>query len=181
LYDNGVTGHAFDAPQITAMGLLAETYAGLNARIADQLAPHGLSVVEFEVLLRLARSPDHALRMTDLASQTMITTSGITRVVDRLERDRLVERTACPTDRRGSFARLTQTGLDRLESVVPGHVELIEQWFTGQLSSAQLDAMLAALRAVRDVIRPDATAGAPTPPDSGFGARDAVLNPGRPG
>jgi DNA-binding MarR family transcriptional regulator len=154
-----MSGHAFDDPRITAMGLFAETFAGLSARLSDQLAEHDLSGVEFEVLIRLARTPDQALRMTDLASQTMITTSGITRVIDRLERDGLVQRTACPTDRRGSFARLTRAGVDRLDAVVPGHLALIDQWFTGQLTPDQLAGVLSALRVVRDLVRPEATAG----------------------
>lgn len=155
-----VRSHRYDDPRITAMGLLAEAVGGLHARFAGQLAEHGLSAVEFEVLLRLGRSPGHALRMTDLASQTQLTTSGITRVIDRLERDRLVERTACPTDRRGSFAGLTAKGLARLDAVLPGHVALIEEWFTGHFTPDELEAFLDRLRTIRDAVRPDATAGA---------------------
>src|SRR5262245_8298895 len=102
------------------MGLLAETYGGINARHAVQLADFALSLAAVEVLLRLARTPGGALRMTDLAAQTQLTTSGITRVVDRLERGGLVERRACPTDRRGSFANVTAAGLERLDAALPG-------------------------------------------------------------
>ena len=150
-------------PRITAIGLLLETVGGLNARFAAQYAEHGLDPVEFEVLVRLARSPGRALRMSDLAAQTLLTSSGITRVVDRLERDKLVERRACTTDRRGSFAAITRAGLARLDAVLPGHLELVERWFTGQLSDGQLDAFLDALRMVRDAVRPEATAGANQP------------------
>ena len=79
----------FDDPRITAMGLLAETYLGLMSRLSCQVAEHGLSSIEFEVLLRLGRSPQGQLRMTDLSAQTSLTASGVTRVVDRLERDGL--------------------------------------------------------------------------------------------
>jgi DNA-binding MarR family transcriptional regulator len=147
-------------PRITAMGLLAETVAGLHGRFASQLASHALSPAEFEVLLRLGRTPGASLRMSDLAAQTQLTTSGITRVVDRLERDGLVERIACPTDRRGSFAQLTRAGIDRLDAVLPGHLELIETWLTGRYTAAQLDTLLDLLRIVRDAVRPGATAGA---------------------
>jgi len=150
-------------PRITAIGLLLETVGGLNARFAAQYAEHGLDPVEFEVLVRLARSPGRALRMSDLAAQTLLTSSGITRVVDRLEKDKLVERRACTTDRRGSFAAITRAGLARLDAVLPGHLELVERWFTGQLSDGQLDAFLDALRVVRDAVRPEATAGANQP------------------
>jgi len=147
-------------PRITAVGLLIETVGGLSARLATQYAEHDLSSAEFEVLLRLARTPGQKLRMSDLAAQTQLTTSGITRVVDRLERDRLVERRACPTDRRGSFAAITKAGLARLDAVLPGHLDLVEKWFTSQLSPAELDALLRSLRTVRDAVRPEATAGA---------------------
>lgn len=147
-------------PRITAIGLLIETTSGLTARLEKQYAEHDLSAAEFEVLLRLARTPAQALRMSDLAAQTQLTTSGITRVVDRLERDRLVERRACPTDRRGSLAAITKAGIARLDAVLPGHLDLVGKWFTSRLSPADLDALLASLRVVRDAVRPEATAGA---------------------
>jgi DNA-binding MarR family transcriptional regulator len=150
----------FDDPRITAVGLLFEAQSALTARFAVQFAEHDLSQVEFEVLIRLARSPDQRLRMTDLAAQTALSTSGVTRVVDRLERDGLIARHACETDRRISYAQLTKAGLTRLEETLPGHLELIEQWFTGQFCAEKLDELLAALRTVRDSLRPEATAGA---------------------
>jgi DNA-binding MarR family transcriptional regulator len=150
----------FEDPRITAMGLLTEAFTGLTARVAEQLSGHGLSIVEFEVLIRLARSPEGQLRMTDLAAQTQLTTSGITRVVDRLERAGLVRREACPTDRRSSFAVITETGRTRMGEVLPGHVELIEHWFTSRLTPEQLSQTLDSLRVVRDAVRPGATSGA---------------------
>jgi DNA-binding MarR family transcriptional regulator len=155
----GVTDSRFDDPRITAMGLFVETFAGLSARVAAQLAEHRLSPVEFEVLTRLARSPGQQLRMTDLAAQTSLSTSGVTRVVDRMVRDGLLCRQSCPGDRRISYAVVTETGLARLNEALPGHLELIERWFTGQLSPAALGSLLEALRTVRDAVHPCATAG----------------------
>ena len=71
--------HGYDDPRITAVGLFAEAYTGLAARLAAQVTEHGLALIEFEVLMRLARSPQRQLRMSDLAAQTQLTTSGITR------------------------------------------------------------------------------------------------------
>lgn len=153
----------FDDPRITAMGLFTEAYLGVTARLACQIAQHALSPIEFEILLRLARSPDGQLRMTDLAAQTSLTASGVTRVVDRLERDSLVTRKACPTDRRSLYTVITQSGRVRLTAVLPGHIELIDKWFTSQLRPAGLEALLDGLRAVRDAVRPDAEAGAARP------------------
>nr|MDT0662760.1 MarR family transcriptional regulator [Micromonospora sp. DSM 115978] len=147
------------------MGLLVETYTGLTARFAAQFEAHGLSAVEFEVLMRLARSPGHQLRMTDLAAQTSLSTSGVTRVVDRMERDGLLTRRACPSDRRSSYAVLTECGRQRLNETLPGHLELIEQWFTGQLDPAALRGLLDALRTVRDAVHPGAVAGSQDRPE----------------
>jgi DNA-binding MarR family transcriptional regulator len=147
--------------RITAIGLLNEMFAGLTMQFAAQLGEHGLALVEFEVLLRLARSPERQLRMTDLSTQTSLTTSGVTRVVDRLERDGLVCRTACPTDRRSSYAVLTDSGRERLTAVLPGHLAMIDRWFTGLLTPDQLATMLVGMRVIRDAVRPGATAGVP--------------------
>ncbi|MEV0805357.1 MarR family transcriptional regulator [Micromonospora sp. NPDC050200] len=155
--------NVFDDPRITAVGLLVEAYAGLSARFADQYEEHGLSAVEFEVLMRLARSPGNQLRMTDLAAQTSLSTSGVTRVVDRMERDGLLCRRACPSDRRSSYAVVTPSGLKRLDETLPGHLRIIEQWFTGQLEPPTLAAMLDGLRQVRDAVHPGATAGSTEP------------------
>ncbi|MEV6796805.1 MarR family transcriptional regulator [Micromonospora rifamycinica] len=151
--------NVFDDPRITAVGLLVEAHAGLTARFAAQYEENGVSAVEFEVLMRLARSPGNQLRMTDLAAQTSLSTSGVTRVVDRMERDGLLRRRACPSDRRSSYAVVTPAGLKRLDETLPGHLRIIEQWFTGQLAPATLAAMLDGLRQVRDAVHPGATAG----------------------
>jgi len=158
-----VDQNVFDDPRITAVGLLVEAHAGLSARFAAQFDEHGLSPVEFEVLTRLARSPNNQLRMTDLAAQTSLSTSGVTRVVDRMERDGLIRRRACPSDRRSSFAVVTAAGLSRLDAILPGHLRIIEQWFTGQLDPSQLDGLLDGLRRVRDAVHPGATAGSTEP------------------
>ncbi len=150
----------FADDRITAIGLIIEAVGGLNAKLATQYAEHGLAPAEFEVLVRIARTRGQSLRMSDLAAQTLLTTSGITRVVDRLERDGLVDRRPCPTDRRGSLAAITPEGLKRLDAVLPGHLELVDKWFTSLLSPEELDSLLQSLRIVRDAVRPEATAGA---------------------
>lgn len=152
----GVDGELHDDDRITAFGLFAEAYTGLVARFSGQLAEHRLSLIEFEVLIRLARSPDHRLRMTELAGQVALTTSGITRVVDRLERDQLVRRQACPSDRRGSWAVLTGTGMDRLATALPGHLALLERHFTGRFKTDELGLIVTRLRDIRDDVHPDA-------------------------
>jgi len=97
--------------------------------------------------------------MTDLAGQTSLSTSGVTRVVDRMDRDGLVRREACSSDRRSSYAVITETGRARLDEVLPGHLALVQEWFIGQLSPEALEQMLESLRTIRDAVNPCATAG----------------------
>ncbi|GAA1584687.1 MarR family winged helix-turn-helix transcriptional regulator [Actinoplanes couchii] len=148
-----------DDPRLTAGGLLAEAYTGLMNRLAAQFEEHRLSSVEFEVLMRLARSPGSRLRMTDLAGQTTLSTSGVTRVVDRMERSGLVRREACPTDRRSSYAVITDDGMQRLDEVLPGHLELLQRWYVGLLPEDRLTQLLDSLRVIRDAVNPCAAAG----------------------
>ena len=75
----------------------------------------------------------------------------------------LVCREACPSDRRSSYAVITAGGRKRMDEVLPGHLALIDEWFTGQLDPEQLDALLTALRKVRDAVRPYAAVGGVPP------------------
>jgi DNA-binding MarR family transcriptional regulator len=142
------------------MGLFAEAFGGLSAKLTAQLAQQGLAGAEFEAMVRLARSPDRRLRMTDLTAQTSLTSSGITRVVDRLVDRGLVAREACPSDRRSTFAVITPAGDQLIAAALPGHLALIEQWLLGPLDAEQRGQLEAALRRVRDAVQPCATAGA---------------------
>jgi DNA-binding MarR family transcriptional regulator len=153
-------------PRLTVIGLLAETYAGLSGKLTAQLARHKLGTLEFEVLMRLARTPGGALRMSDLAAQTSMSSSGITRVIDRLAANGCVRREACSTDRRTTYAVVTDLGRSRVEAAVPEHIDLVQQWLVGPLTEAQLSALVEALRVVRDGVRPCATAGAAGAPGS---------------
>jgi MarR family 2-MHQ and catechol resistance regulon transcriptional repressor len=149
-----------DDDRLTLMGLLVEVMAGVEAATGAQLAEHGLTWVEFGVLVRLSRSPGQRLRMSDLTAQTSLTNSGITRVVDRLSNVGLVRREACPIDRRSTYAVLTAVGLERVEAALPGHLEVVHRWLVSPLTPSQQADFVSALRTVRDEVRPDATAGA---------------------
>ena len=146
--------------RLTAVGLIFEVAQALETGLSGQLAEHGLSGVEAGVALRLARSPERSLRMSDLALQCDLSASGLTRVVDRLERAGLVSREACATDRRVTYAALTDEGLDRVLEFLPGHLQGIDDLLVARLDRAQLDALLDALRVLRDAIRPGGGAGA---------------------
>lgn len=146
----------FDDDRLTAMGLLTETFTAIQAAVEADLRRGGLTGSTFEVMIRLCRSPDRRLRMTELAAQSTLTSSGLTRVVDRLEQQGLVVREPCPEDRRGFWARITDEGIARMRAILPGHLDAVDRAFTGTLEPRDLDQMLRSLRAIRAVVRPSA-------------------------
>ncbi|APE37269.1 MarR family transcriptional regulator [Nocardia mangyaensis] len=148
----------FDDPRLTAAGLLFEAHSGLLAKLEPTWKTHGLSGLDLNALMRLSRSPGHRLRMSDLATQTELSTSGVTRLVDRLARDGLVERQLAPADRRSAYAALTEAGGRRLEQALPDYLAALDQWLTGLLTPTQLDGLVTALRILRDATNPSATA-----------------------
>ncbi|MER7000438.1 MarR family transcriptional regulator [Streptomyces sp. NPDC000410] len=154
----------FDDPRLTAAGLFFEAHAGLTAKLAPTLEKAGLSSLDFGALTRLSRSPEGQLRMTDLAAQLLLSTSGVTRVVDRLQRGGLVRREASADDRRSTYAVLTPEGADRLREVLADHLEEIERWFTGLFTPEQLRDLVAGLRTLRDAVHPNAAKNTAPPP-----------------
>ena len=115
---------------------------------AELRAEHGLGMSEYDVLLRLARAPQRSLRMTELAQRILFSPSGLTRVVDRLERDGLVLRRRDSDDARVVFAELTEKGGQRLKAAARTHLRGIRQHFTGRLSSTQLRNVASALQVI---------------------------------
>lgn len=105
---------------------------------------HGLSLSDFDVLIQLAETPDGALRMAELADAVVLTRSGLTRLVDRLERRGLVERRRCPTDARGFLAALTEEGKRRLEEARRTHLAGVRRRFLDKLAPEELE-MLGAI------------------------------------
>jgi DNA-binding MarR family transcriptional regulator len=120
------------------VGLLrAYTHATrqLNAQLA---AEHGLTISDYEVLLRLARADERRMRRVDLAEQVLLTASGITRLLDGLERSGYVERGSCDSDRRVVYAVLTEEGLAKLREATTSHVAQIEAYFTSRYDEQEL-------------------------------------------
>jgi DNA-binding MarR family transcriptional regulator len=106
---------------------------------AELVAEHNLSLAEYDVLVHLAQAPDRRLRMTDLAARVLISRSGLTRLVDRMERGGLVERVSCDSDARGTFAALTEAGYQRLRSTAGTHLRGVREHVTGQFDGEELD------------------------------------------
>ena len=142
-------------PHLTTIGLFIEAHAGLSRRMERSLETQsGLSVQWFEVLIRLARTPGHRLRMSDLAAQTTLSASGLTRAVDRLEAAGLVERQACPEDRRSTYAVLTDAGEDRIMAAVPVHVEEVVRVLDQTFTPEELVTFTDLTRRLRDAANP---------------------------
>lgn len=104
----------------------------------DLVREQRLSLASYDVLVQLAEAPGRRLRMTDLAEALLLSRSGVTRLVGRLERIGLVARSRAADDGRGVVAELTDRGLDRLRTASVTHLAGIARHFAGRLTSAQL-------------------------------------------
>jgi DNA-binding MarR family transcriptional regulator len=112
---------------------------------AELVAEHGLTVNDFEVLVHLSRAPERSLRRVDLVERVLLTPSGITRLLDGLERAGLVERAECATDRRVVYAKLTRAGLVKLAQARRTHLAGVSSLFVERYSSDELGALSALL------------------------------------
>jgi DNA-binding MarR family transcriptional regulator len=145
-----------DDDRITVVGLLAEANAALGCHFERELADVGVPLSWFEVLVRLGRTPGGRLRMSDLAHAVALTTSGTTRLVDRIEAAGLIERQACATDRRVAYAALTAAGRKVLEKATPVHVESIQRHVIDTLDADEVRDLERLLRKLRDANQPSA-------------------------
>jgi DNA-binding MarR family transcriptional regulator len=105
------------------------------------LAEHGLTISDYEVLLRLANAPERSMRRVDLAESVLLTPSGITRLLDGLERCGYVERGSCETDRRVTYAVLTARGHSKLTDARKSHLDDVRELFTDRFSDDELESL----------------------------------------
>jgi DNA-binding MarR family transcriptional regulator len=113
----------------------------VKALDAELEGTHGISLTSYEVLLYLGDSPEGQLRMHDLATSVLLSRSGLTRLADRLERDGLIERRACASDARGSFAAITEAGRVKLAAARATHLDGVRRHFLSHLSPEEQDAL----------------------------------------
>jgi DNA-binding MarR family transcriptional regulator len=138
-------------PRITAFGMLLEGHAAVVAAVSRDLEEQaGMPVTWFEVLIRLARSPGQRLRMSELAGQVALSSSGLTRLADRVEAAGFLQREACPSDRRGSFAVLTDAGRAALDRALPAHLASVERHLAAPLGPDGMATLESLLRRLRD-------------------------------
>jgi DNA-binding MarR family transcriptional regulator len=118
---------------------LLRAHAAATRSLSSQLAAeHGLTLSDYEVLLRLAHAPDRRMRRVDLAEQVLLTASGVTRLLDGLEKSGFVDRAACSADRRVVYAVLTEDGLEKLRTASRTHVAQIEELFRARFDEIEL-------------------------------------------
>jgi len=119
---------------------MLRVHAALTKALDAQLeADHGLPLSSYEVLMYLADAPDRRMRMSELAETILLSRSGLTRLVDRLERDGLICRESCDHDARGAFAKLTDAGADKLRCARATHLAGIRALYLSHLSEAEQD------------------------------------------
>jgi DNA-binding MarR family transcriptional regulator len=133
-------------PDQRAWVSLTRAHVAATRRFNGELSSaHGLTINDYEVLLHLAHAPDRMMRRVDLAKSVLLTPSGITRLLEGLERCGYVERASCSSDARVTYALLTDEGYEKLREASATHVEGIRSHFAGRFSPEELETLAALL------------------------------------
>jgi len=129
-------------PEIQVCVALLRAHASSTRRFNAQLvAEHGLTLNDYEVLLHLSHADGKRLRRVDLAERILLTPSGITRLLEGLERGGYVERASCASDARVTYAQLTDDGEAKLREAADAHVAGIREFFRDRFSRDELLAL----------------------------------------
>jgi DNA-binding MarR family transcriptional regulator len=127
--------------QVAWVGLLRAHASATRRFNSDLVSAHGLTLNDYEVLLHLARAPERMLRRVDLAKSVLLTPSGITRLLEGLERAGYVERASCPSDARVTYALLSDEGYEKLRQASATHVDGIRSHFAERFSPEELETL----------------------------------------
>jgi DNA-binding MarR family transcriptional regulator len=140
------------SPAIEAFVRLVRASAAVTRQLSAQLsADHGLTINDYEALLHLVRAPDSRMRRVDLANSLLLTAGGVTRLLDGLERDSFVAREECPSDRRVTYAVLTEAGRDKLREASKSHTRQIRELLGETYDDDELAQLIALLDRLPDV------------------------------
>ena len=146
---------------VETWGRLLRGHAGVARLLSAQLhAEHGLTINDYEALLLLSRAENRSMRRVDLASDLVLTASGVTRLLDGLEAAGLVERGSCASDARVTYAVLTDAGAERLRAAACSHVAAIRTLFEERFDADELATLVALLSRLPGAAEP----GSCTPP-----------------
>ena len=133
-------------PRLSTWAAFLRAHARVVRELERELqAEQRMALTDYDVLVQLAAAEDRRLRMSELADRLLLSRSGVTRLVDRLVAQGLVEREICDTDRRGQWAALTDAGLDRLRAAAPTHLRGVGEHFLDRMSPDELASMQAIL------------------------------------
>ncbi len=150
---------ATDDPGMQAWVRFLQAHAAVTRRLEAELQGEcDMSLAEFEALLHLDRADDGRLRMSELASSLLLSRSGVTRLVDRLEAAGDVARRTCPSDARGSFAVITDAGRVRFRVAEPVHHRGVREHFLAHVPGDEIASLrhtlgrLAPVDAARDAV-----------------------------
>lgn len=135
------TDRLSDRELLAWRGMLRAHAALTKALDADLEAEHDLPLSSYEVLLHLAAADGQQMRMSDLADCVVLSRSGLTRLVDRMEREGLLGRASCPSDARGSYALLTDAGRDKLAAASRTHLCGVRERFLDHLSDGEQETL----------------------------------------
>jgi DNA-binding MarR family transcriptional regulator len=130
--------------------LIGATQAVTREVSAELVEEHGLTLNEYEVLLLLSHAPEDRMKRVDVATQVRLTPSGVTRMLDRLEKVGLVEKGKCESDARITYAVLTDAGMAKLRDYSRDHYVAVERVLAGRLDPRELDSLLELLRRFTD-------------------------------
>ena len=127
---------------VSAFSRLMRAHSALSRELSARLVTdHGLPINDYEALLHLSRAENGSLRRVDLAERLMLTPSGVTRLLDGLERDGWVKKGNCESDARVTYAVLTDEGSERLESAGRTHIAQITEIFEERFSANELETL----------------------------------------
>ena len=142
-----VSTSALDGAALEAWRSYLQSHAAIVRELdAELLSQHGMTSRDYEVLLYLAQAPERRLPMSALSERTMLTRSGITRLIDGLVSAGLIERVSCPNDARVSHALLTDAGYEKLRLAGCTHVASIQRLFLERFSASEIEQLAALLR-----------------------------------
>ena len=143
-----------DDQRLQTWKLFLESYRRVLDTLDDELKEQqGLSLAWFDVLAQLFNAPERRLRMSQLASSILLSRSGLTRLVDRMEAAGLVERASSPSDRRGSFAVLTPRGEQVFREAAPVHLDGVQRHFGCHLTESEANTLASAFEKIRGPFR----------------------------
>jgi DNA-binding MarR family transcriptional regulator len=142
-------------PNLEAWIRFLRAHASLTRQMSARLeADHGLTLNDYDCMVQLAYAPERSLRRVDLARSVLLSPSGITRLLDGLEREGWVEKRSCDSDARVTYAHLTDAGLEKFKSARKTHLADIEEAFGSRFTPEELEAVSSLLGRLLDSDEP---------------------------